>query len=418
MEWRPARRRPSSPYAALQNQDFNGWGIMGNVTWDISDELELYWVGAWREYTTKFGQDQDASPVPVAQLDNRLDHRAWSQELRLNGEFSDGLVEYTLGGFYMDQDGEYTARVDLPYAGIDFLHGPDTTPSTSKALFANAIVHPLENWSITGGVRRSWDEKTYTYFRRNPDGTVPFENWSFNPSTNPADWTNDSSPAPICLFLNQLAAFNADQARPPADRLGIPPPTLAGPTGIGNAPNCLLSGIYDLEGEFKGTRWDWRIATDYRFSDEFLAYGSIATGYKGGGVNPRPFFGPSTGECPPFSYNPDGTVIPAPPCNQIKPFNPETLITYELGFKSDFFDRRVRLNGAVFYNDYSDIIFQLSACPSSPCLRPTNVGKAKVKGFELETTIYPVDNPDDRRVAELHQRELRRRFGRSGGLAG
>ena len=52
----------------------------------------------------------------------------------------------------------------------------------------------------------------------------------------------------------------------------------------------------------------------------------------------------------------------------------------------------MRLNGAAFYNDYADIIFQLSACPSSPCLRPTNVGKAKVKGFELETTIYPVDN--------------------------
>ncbi len=51
----------------------------------------------------------------------------------------------------------------------------------------------------------------------------------------------------------------------------------------------------------------------------------------------------------------------------------------------------MRLNGAVFYNDYQDIIFTLSACPSSPCIRPTNVGKAKVKGFELETTIYPTD---------------------------
>ena len=359
----PTQQAPYKPYAALQNQDFNGWGIMYNATIDLTDNLELYNVGSWREYTTLFGQDQDATPVPVAQLDNRLDHRAWSQEVRLNGEFGDGLVEYTVGGFYMDQDGSYTARVDLNYAGIDFIHGPDTTPSTSKALFVNATVRPIPDWSISGGLRRSWDEKTYTYFRSNPDGTVPFREVGnlFIPGGPPA-----------CEFF-----------------LGAP---VAGPTGLGNTPNCLLTGIYDLAGEFKGKRWDWRVVTDYRFSDAFLAYASVATGYKGGGVNPRPFFGPSTGVCPPFSYNPDGTVIPAAPCDQILPFNPETLVTYEVGFKSDFFDRRIRINAAAFYNDYADIIFQLSACPSSPCLRPTNVGEAKVKGFELETTIYPVDN--------------------------
>ncbi len=348
----PTSQAPFKPYAALQNQDFNGWGIMGNIAVDISDDMQLYWIGAWREYTTKFGQDQDASPVPIAQLDNRLDHRAWSQEVRLNGELFDGLFDYTLGGFYMDQEGSYTARVDLNYAGIDFIHGPDTTPSTSKALFFNGTLHPTDAWTISGGLRRSWDEKTYTYFRRNPDGTIPGP----------------------CEFFT-----------------GAAPPGTAGPTGIGNSPNCLLVGIFDLEGEFKGKRWDWRVVTDYRFSDAFLAYASVATGFKGGGVNPRPFFGPSTGECPPFTFNPDGSVVPAPPCNQVKPFNPETLTTYEVGFKSDLFDRRLRVNGAAFLNKYNDITFTLSACPSSPCLRPTNVGKAEVKGAELEVSAFPVD---------------------------
>jgi iron complex outermembrane receptor protein len=345
----PSSQSPFKPYSALQNQDFNGWGIMGNVAIDLSEDMQLYWIGAWREYTTKFGQDQDASTVPIAQLDNRLDHRAWSQELRLNGEMGDGLLEYTVGGFYMDQEGSYTARVDLNYAGIDFIHGPDTTPSTSKALFVNATLRPMPDWSITGGLRRSWDEKTYTYFRRNPDGTIPGP----------------------CEFFG-----------------GAP---TAGPTGIGNSPNCLLVGIFDLEGEFKGKRWDWRIVTDYRFSDGFLAYASVATGFKGGGVNPRPFYGPSTGECPPFTFNPDGTVIPAAPCNQVIPFNPETMTTYEIGFKSDFLDRRLRVNAAAFLNKYNDITFTLSACPSSPCLRPTNVGKADVKGAELEVSAFPVD---------------------------
>ncbi len=116
-----------------------------------------------------------------------------------------------------------------------------------------------------------------------------------------------------------------------------------------------------------------------------MAYASVSTGYKGGGVNPRPFFGPSAGSCTAPGY-----VAPAP-CNQLGSFRPETLTTYEIGFKSDLFDRKVRINGAVFFNKYDDIILQLSACPSVPCLKPVNVGKADVKGFELETRFRPID---------------------------
>lgn len=42
-----------------------------------------------------------------------------------------------------------------------------------------------------------------------------------------------------------------------------------------------------------------------------MAYAQVATGYRSGGVNPRPFFGPSS------------------PNNQIKSFSPETLLSYE-----------------------------------------------------------------------------------------
>ncbi|QZH76616.1 MAG: TonB-dependent receptor [Erythrobacter sp.] len=350
----PTSQAPYKPYAAMQNQDFTGWGIHSNATLDINDNLQLVWIASWREYESLWGQDQDATPVPVAQLDNQLNHRAWSQEVRLNFEVADGLVQGTVGGFYLDQDGEYTARVDLNYAGIDFIHGPDTTPSTTQALFATATISPTDMLSITGGIRYTKDEKTYTYFRSNPDGSVPFV---------PAP----VGAPPICEYF-----YGAD-------------PDGGGPVSLGNTPNCLLTGLFNVPGEFRGDRWDWRLAADYRFSDEFLAYASVTTGFKGGGVNPRPFFGPSTGECEDL---PPGVLAP---CNQINSFNPETIITYEMGFKADFFDRRLRLNGAAFWNDYSDIILQLTACPASPCLQPNNVGSAEVKGFELEVTAYPVD---------------------------
>ncbi|SFF89823.1 iron complex outermembrane recepter protein [Novosphingobium sp. CF614] len=355
----PTSQAPYKPFSAPNRQVFDGWGVMGNVTAQIADKTELVWISSYRKYHSAWGEEQDGSPVPISTLYQTLRHHAWSQELRLNGSLGKGLFDYTLGGFYFDQNGSLNARVDLNYAGIDFIHGPDTTPSTSKALFFNGTLHPTDAWSINGGIRQSWDKKTYTYFRSNPDGTVP-------------------GPLPCEFFL------------------GAP---TAGPTGIGNSPNCLLVGLYGVEGRFKGKRTDWRIETDYRFSPEFFVYGSIATGYKGGGVNPRPFFGPSAGEC---SDLPAGVIAP---CNQIKSFKPETLTTYEMGFKSDLFGRGLRVNGAVFFNKYDNIILTLTQCPGAPCLQPANVGKADVWGFELETTAHPVDGLSlDGSLSYLHFR--------------
>ena len=362
----PTQQAPYKPYFTLPIREFTGWGVHGNLTFDLTDNFQFVYIGSYREYTSKWGEDQDVTPVPVAQLDNQLDHSAWSSEVRLNFELLDGFADGTVGGYYLDQSGEYTARVDLNYAGIDFIHGPDTTPSTTKALFGTLSVYPTEAMSITGGIRYTKDKKVYTYYRSNPDGTVPFvENGSLlGPTLEVAPGVVIPTPS-VCEFF-----------------LGAP---TAGPTGIGNTPNCLLSGLFGISDSFIGDRIDWRIAADYRFSESFLAYASVSTGFKGGGVNPRPFFGPSAGECNAAGYQ-------APnPCNQLRSFNPETITTYEVGFKSDLLDRRLRVNGAAFFNKYEDIILQLSACPSIPCLQPRNVGAADVKGAELEITAFPVD---------------------------
>jgi iron complex outermembrane receptor protein len=326
----PTTQAPFKQYFSLPITEFNGWGFSGSLSHDFNDNFQLVYIGSYRKYNSKFGQDQDATPLAVAQLDNELNHHAFTSEVRLNMGSPNGFVEGTVGGFYLDQKGTYTARVDLNYVGptIDFIHGPDTTPSETVAAFATATIHPTEQLSLTGGLRYTDDKKDYTYFRSNPDGTVPNPGACAPPNVNNDWWTN---------------------------------------------PNCLLAGIYDITGSFSGTRTDWRAVADYRFTPSFLAYGSVSTGFKGGGVNPRPFFQ-----------------------TQRLPFDPETLTTYEVGFKSDLLDRRMRLNGAVFLNKYDDIQLQKQSCPESapypaqPCLRPDNIGAADVKGFELEASIQPV----------------------------
>ncbi len=67
-------------------------------------------------------------------------------------------------------------------------------------------------------------------------------------------------------------------------------------------------------------------------------------------------------------------------------YKPETLVSYELGAKTQLFDNRVRLNGAVFYSDYKDLQTQNFINGRQAF---DNAGKAKIKGFELETEIAP-----------------------------
>jgi iron complex outermembrane receptor protein len=281
----------------------------------------------------------DGSPIASQELLQTLVHDQKSQELRLNGTLLGDKLDFTTGLFYFDQDGTLEARVDLPYAGLDFIHGPDSTPSTSKAAFLQTALHLTQAMNVSAGIRYSKDEKTYTYFRRNPNGTIPSQ------------------------------------------------PCVGAPSAPTNAPNCALLGLFNISDGFKGNRTDWRVALDYRFSDSVMSYGQVSTGYRSGGVNPRPFFAPGT-----LLPVLNGSINPAGPLtdvNQLKAFQPETITSYEIGAKTDLLDRRMRLNVATFYNQYKDIILSSAACPVSPCAQPNNIGEANVKGAELEAEFRP-----------------------------
>lgn len=322
------------------HSDLDNYGAALTIDVDLSDALKFKSITSWRKYEADWSYDSDGSPIANNLLNQNQRNRQWSQELRLSGKVLDDALDFTVGGFYFDARGTFTGRINLNYAGIDFRHGPDPTPAKNKALFANATWHITDAANLTGGIRQSWDEKDYVYVRKNPDGT--------------------DIEGPCNFFLGAATA---------------------GPTGIGNQPNCLLFGLDGLTAKFRDNRIDWRIAADYRFSPEFLFYAQVSTGYRAGGVNPRPFY-----------------------ASQATAFKPETITAYEAGFKSDLFGRKLRLNVSAFFNDYKNIILSSVNCldlatagpggtsQATPCLRPSNVGSAHVKGFEVETLIRPIDN--------------------------
>lgn len=100
-----------------------------------------------------------------------------------------------------------------------------------------------------------------------------------------------------------------------------------------------------------------KFSAAYRFNDDFMVYGLVAKGFKAGGFN---------------------LTAPADAFT----FGPETSWTYEVGFKSTWFDDRLLFNAAVFYIDWDDM--QLSLFDPFAGGYVDNAGEATSKGFELE----------------------------------
>ncbi len=91
--------------------------------YDFNDDLQFVYIGSYREYNSKFGQDQDATPLPVAQLDNELNHHAFTSEVRLNFKSFGGFLEGTVGRVLSRSAGHVhgARRPELRGAGDDRL---------------------------------------------------------------------------------------------------------------------------------------------------------------------------------------------------------------------------------------------------------------------------------------------------------
>ena len=78
----------------------------------------------------------------------------------------------------------------------------------------------------------------------------------------------------------------------------------------------------------------------------------------------------------------DDFTAPIPPT-----FKSDSLINYELGARADLFDRKLQLDGTVYYVDWSDI--QLRLGTSTGLAYAANAGKARNYGFEGTATLRP-----------------------------
>jgi len=98
-----------------------------------------------------------------------------------------------------------------------------------------------------------------------------------------------------------------------------------------------------------------KLLLEYRPTDTTMLYASVTKGFKSGVINV-------------------GSADPA--------INPETVWSYEAGFKQRFAGNRVLLSGAVFYYDYSNL--QVSFVNANSIVQTINAATARNYGGELE----------------------------------
>ena len=126
----------------------------------------------------------------------------------------------------------------------------------------------------------------------------------------------------------------------------------------------------------------WRVVANWRPSDTSLFFGSVTTGYKPGG------FGSFNIE-PGFPGAIYGRYIANPATDRPADFGPETVISYEFGYKGTLFDGRTQFAANAFRYEYEDLqaIFGLG-----PITIVDNIGEVDGVGAELDANTAITDN--------------------------
>ena len=82
------------------------------------------------------------------------------------------------------------------------------------------------------------------------------------------------------------------------------------------------------------------------------------------------------------------------PSGDLENFEPEEVKNWELGFKLDLLNSSLRVNGAFYYSDYKNrqlTSLVINPVTNSPAPATVNAAKSTIKGFELETMWYPIE---------------------------
>jgi iron complex outermembrane receptor protein len=283
------------------------YGASLRAVLDVGDSGTLTSILAWRGWDWRPRNDRDFTGLSIVKASNNPSQQnQYSQELRYN--YDGEAIDFVLGAFAfrqridtqgLEQQGADASRWSLTGAQandpsiLNNLTANNTQflKSTSGALFGQLSWHVTDALTIQPGARLNYDKKTGFYERV---------------VTNGAGQRISCSPTP--------------------------------PAGSALAAQC---GVYQPQ-RTEPSVSDWNFSYDlnvnYKLARDVLAYATYAKSFKTVGINQNG-----------LPLNADNT-----PNLDASTVRPESVNHYEIGLKSQFWDRRATFNVSVFRTDIKD----------------------------------------------------------------
>jgi iron complex outermembrane recepter protein len=366
-------RSGGTPYGAHAiNNDPTVTGYTGNISWfdngakyavhkDIRNDsasLKLEWAFAEHATLTSitgfdFGrwyEKSDDGGLPVeARLDDPNTYassvNSFSEEIRLASRDT-GALGWLAGLYY----GRESVHASVQFHFFDGYPGSFVTPDgqtlfgfdeynsfdqikTSKAVFLNAHFDVAPTVTLRTGVRFTHDDISIDNFYA-LEGGLAEASTGFAPDGGTTLWTQTIPYSPVASY-NQYSSALTPQA-----------------------------GVNPTLGE-NNNNVSFKAGADWKPTDDLLVYGSFSQGYRGAAFNGQAFNAPA----------------------ELNFAAPEKLNAYEIGMKSQWWNRRAEFNVAAFHYDYRNQQFlDAFALPggAGTGFHTVNAPKSRIDGAEFE----------------------------------
>jgi iron complex outermembrane receptor protein len=299
------------------------YGYSATLTHQFDNDVTAKLIVAREDAKWVRYMDVDGTNIQMLTQDGQQSNRQNTAELNISGTYWGGRASWMLGGFYFQEDGNAHFYYDL--AALQ------TTYEAIYGLSPGGPGVPLPPGSL---------QVLFPYPRLKTGLTSPVPFLDFRGNQNSKSYAGFGQTV-IDVVDNlhlTLGVRYTDDTKDMHRELS---------NNLGGAP-C-----------DQRINQDWNETTgqgilSYDVNKDLMTYVSASKGFKAGGFN--------VAEC-------------------TGAFDPETIWAYEWGAKSQWFDRRLQLNGAVFVYKYDDIQINRFVLNTSSI---TNAAKADIYGAELE----------------------------------